>query len=294
MRTYLSDISGAFDKVFKPYLLAKLQRAGVGEIYLKFLDSYLAPRYGQVLVQGSASERFPIDDSVYQGTVLGPPLWNTFFADVNDAARSSGGSEEMFADDLSVFQIFDLDQPTAECEAILNKCKTNVHKWGKTNRVSFDASKEHTIILHPSAHHGETFKLLGCPVDTDLRAHSAVAQVLSKIRPKVTAILRSRGYYDVPGLIMQFKAHVWGIIESHIGGYVHAASTLLDNMDGVQRRFLRELDLIPEQAFLEFNFAPPSLRRHIAGVPETRILCKPATHMVRNWYARLVYMICRG
>ena len=38
---YLSDISGAFDKVVKPYLMAKFQRAGVGEIFLNFLGSGL-------------------------------------------------------------------------------------------------------------------------------------------------------------------------------------------------------------------------------------------------------------
>ena len=166
---YLNDISGAFDKVFAPYLLAKLQRAGVGETFLNFLASYLAPRRGQVLVQGAASDEFGIDDSVYQGTVLGPPLWNTFFADVDEPARSTGGKEKMFADDLSVFQPFDRLTPPEECKAVLKKCKDNVHKWGKRNRVTFDAAKEHMIILHPSEHHEEAFKLLGCIIDPDLR-----------------------------------------------------------------------------------------------------------------------------
>ena len=43
---YLSDITGAFDRVFKVYLLAKLYAAGVGPQYLNFLDSYLEPRKG--------------------------------------------------------------------------------------------------------------------------------------------------------------------------------------------------------------------------------------------------------
>ena len=37
---YLSDISGAFDRVSKEYLLAKLSAAGVGSTYLNFLDAY--------------------------------------------------------------------------------------------------------------------------------------------------------------------------------------------------------------------------------------------------------------
>ena len=100
-------------------------------------------------------------------------------------------------------------------------------------------------------------------IDVDLRMHSAVDQVLGKIRPKITAILRTRGYYSTPDLILQFKTHIWGLIEVNIGGYFHAAASLLDKFDGAQNHFLRELGLSPAQAFLEFNFAPPSLRRHI-------------------------------
>ena len=49
--TWLNDISGAFDRVFKPYLVAKLHDFGVGPLFLNFLDSYLSPRKGQVVVQ---------------------------------------------------------------------------------------------------------------------------------------------------------------------------------------------------------------------------------------------------
>ena len=65
-----------FDRVFKSYLLSKLYAAGVGTTYLNFLDSYLAPRRGKVVVQGESSEIFDIEDSVYQGTVFEPLLWS--------------------------------------------------------------------------------------------------------------------------------------------------------------------------------------------------------------------------
>jgi hypothetical protein len=75
---YLSDISGAFDRVFKLYILAKLYAAGVGPRYLNFLESYLAPRKGRVVVQGTFSDEISLENSVFQGTVFGPPLWNAF------------------------------------------------------------------------------------------------------------------------------------------------------------------------------------------------------------------------
>ena len=60
---YLGDISGAFDRVDKVYLLAKLSEAGVGPTFLSFLNAYLEPRAGQVLVEGTASKLFEIANS---------------------------------------------------------------------------------------------------------------------------------------------------------------------------------------------------------------------------------------
>jgi len=127
---FLSDISGAFDRVCKEYLLAKLQGFGIGETMLKFLDSYLAP------------------------------LWNSFFSDVGVPAKSTGGREEKFADDLNVFQEFDQRKSLAEVHNTLQKCRDEVHKWGRTSRVSFDPSKEHLVVLHPIEYHGACFKFL--------------------------------------------------------------------------------------------------------------------------------------
>ena len=125
---FLSDISGAFDRVSKEILLSKLQGFGVGETCLRFLDSYLAPRIGNVVVQGKMSENMIQDNSVFQGTVLGPPLWNSFFSDVSVPAQSSGGQESMFADDLNVFQKFERLQPIAEVQGTLERCRRDVHK----------------------------------------------------------------------------------------------------------------------------------------------------------------------
>ena len=39
----------------------------------------LAPRTAHVVVGGTRSHDFTIENSVFQGTVLGPVLWNCFF-----------------------------------------------------------------------------------------------------------------------------------------------------------------------------------------------------------------------
>ena len=235
------------------------------------------------------SEDMIIDNSVFQGTVLGPPLWNSFFSDVSVPAQSTGGQESMFADDLNVFQKFGRLQPLPELTSSMQKCRTNVHGWGRTNRVSFDAVKEHVVVLHPVQNHGAAFKLLGCMVDTDLRMQSAIDQLTSKINPKITAILRTRAYYSVPQLIMQFKTHIWGLMEFNMGGFFHAATSLLAQIDRAQDRFLRELGISSEQALLEFNFPSPQIRRNIGilGLLHKRVLglCHPSYDLLLPWYS---------
>ena len=273
---YLSDISGAFDRVCKEYLIAKLQAAGIGQTYLNFLDAYLAPRMAQVLVEGSRSDIFEIANSVFQGTVLGPPLWNLFFADIVVPASSTGGDTSAFADDLSVFQEFDNRTSGDEVFSTLRKCRHEVHEWGQTNRVMFDADKEHLILIHPIHAQGDPFKLIGLLTDCKLTMNYAIDAMLAKIRPKIVAILRTRTHYDTATLIQQFKTHVWGLMECQSGGIFHASTTLLNKIDGTHRRFLRDIGVSEAAAFLEHNFASPTLRRNIAilGALHKRVLGK--------------------
>jgi hypothetical protein len=76
---FLSDISGAFDRVPRERLAAKLRKAGVGSKMIAFVIDYLAPRCAGVAVGGALSELVALSNMVFQGTVLGPPLWNVFF-----------------------------------------------------------------------------------------------------------------------------------------------------------------------------------------------------------------------
>ena len=127
-------------------------------------------------------------------------------------------------------------------------------------------------------------------IDLDLRMHTAIDQLLSKIRPKSTAILRTRGYYSNAELLSQYKTHVWCLVELHVGGYFHAATTLLDKIDQVQNSFLHKLDISVSKAFLDFNFAPTVLRRTIGilGLLHKRVLgqCHRSFDKLLPWYTQ--------
>ena len=61
-----------------------------------------------------------------------------------------------------------------------------------------------------------------------------------------------------------YKSQVLSYIESGVTGYYHAAPSILDGIDRVQRRLLRELGLSPEETLERYKLAPLQTRRDIA------------------------------
>jgi hypothetical protein len=277
---YLSDISGAFDKVSRCLLIGKLSQMGLPSSFLDFLNSYLLPREGRVRVEGCISDIMLLCDMVFQGTVLGPSLWNGFFGDV--AWHVPQGQQELnlFADDLSVMTSVPQHVSNDVVLHELGETQARAHAWGSRNQVQFDPSKEYMKILHPSLGAGDDFKLLGTLFDARLSMQSCLDDLLAKIRPKIRAMLRLRHLYSQSAMCDQYKCHIWSLKEYSNGALLLAAPSQLKRLDKVQRWFLHELDLTDTAAFITFNFAPPSLRRAIAmlGFLHKRVLklCHPS------------------
>ena len=80
---YCSDVSGAFDRVAKDRICDKIRVSGLPPKVVKFLESWLEDRVSNVVVSGFESIDEVLANSVFQGTVLGPALWNLFYSDAN-------------------------------------------------------------------------------------------------------------------------------------------------------------------------------------------------------------------
>ena len=103
---YCSDVAGAFDRVSSSRLVDKLKAKRFHPDIVKVIESWLKPRRAAVIVGGAKSDEFSIKDMIYQGTVLGPPLWNTFFEDASAAIREFSFEEIVYADDLNASREF--------------------------------------------------------------------------------------------------------------------------------------------------------------------------------------------
>ena len=124
---YCSDVSGAFDKVSSSRLVQKLQNLGVSDPLLTLLSSWLKFRNAVVVVDGAFSEEALLRDMVYQGTVLGPPLWNSFFADARFVIQDCDFKDTFFADDLNCYKSFSPDATTKSVIHNLEECQSSLH-----------------------------------------------------------------------------------------------------------------------------------------------------------------------
>ena len=118
--------------------------------------------------------------------------------------------------------------------------------------------------MHPTVGNGNPFKLLGCLFDPFLYMDCAIDATVKKIRPKLKSLLRTRAFYSIPDMVLQYKAPILSLLECHTGAIYHAEDKHLRRLDALQNMFLRAMGLDDKRAFLEFNIAPLGLRRDIA------------------------------
>ena len=77
------------------------------------------------------------------------------------------------------------------------------------------------------------------------------------------SVLRPRRFFSERQLFGLFKCQVLSYIESGVAAYYHAAPSLLQRLDRVQNRFLRELGVSAEDSIEKYRLAPLTSRRDI-------------------------------
>ena len=103
---YCSDVSGAFDRVSSERLVRKLANYGVHADLLGVIKSWLRTRQAHVVIAGNRSDSFGLANMVFQGTVWGPTLWNTYFGEAACVLQGNGFVIVIYADDYNAFKPF--------------------------------------------------------------------------------------------------------------------------------------------------------------------------------------------
>ena len=115
---------------------------------MNFLASWLEDRISNVIVSGALSPDSVLANNVFQGTVLGPPLWNLFYADGCRATIKYFFTKTVFADDYNCWKAFPSRIGRSEILRQCGACQARLHEWGAANNMKFDPSKESFYVSH--------------------------------------------------------------------------------------------------------------------------------------------------
>ena len=222
---------------------------------LLVIQSLLYAREARVAVGGEFSKDMSIQTMVYQGTVLGPPLWNVYYADAAAAVNLIGFLEIVFADDLNCFKDFGFNVTYETMREEMNQCQLELHKWGKANQVSFDPGKESKHILALNGGEGSNFRLLGVPFDHALSMRAAVEELVSEASLKIASMVRSGRYFTDVELVNLYKSQLVSYVTYRTAAIYHACDSTLAPLNNFQDRFLRELGISTEDALVHFKAA---------------------------------------
>ena len=79
-------------------------------------------------MEGQRSDKMLLRNTVFQGTVLGPTLWNLFCEDAWRATHEAGFVAIVYADDLNGFRQFEHNASVDSVTSEAKKCQTELRK----------------------------------------------------------------------------------------------------------------------------------------------------------------------
>ena len=131
---------------------------------------------------------------------------------------------------------------------LLLRCRA----WEK----QIDADNEEFVVIHRTRFEGESFRLLGVVFDPQLLMHDAVHKLAIDAGWGLLSLLRVRAFHSQASMVKLYKTQILSFLESATPAIAHAAPSVLERIDRVQRRFLREIGVGVLEAFERYKLAP--------------------------------------
>ena len=272
------DISKAFDRVWHPGLLVKLRALGFAGKLLHWLADYLRNRSMKVILNGKSSSTKFINAGVPQGSILGPLLFIIF---IDDITLDISSTSILYADDVTLMSFIKSKEERIPAAASLNQDLCNIEKWATSWNVLFGAAKCKTVTIsnrqdakdsHPCLQffgttltETETVELLGLTLSKDLSWKHDVTS-MAKSAAQRTGLLRRVAPYLLPTQrAMIYKAIIRSKMEYASSAWFGATPTALSQLDAVQRRAIRIIDL-PEDDLISHQIQPLGTRREVGAL----------------------------
>ncbi len=241
------DVSKAFDKVYHPALLQKLENMGIRGNLLRWIKSYLSDRKQRVVINGVESDLRDINASVPQGSILGPLL---FLCHVNDIVDNLETLPYLFADDTSLYCEIDPTDVPGTFDMI-NRDLVRLSTWANTWRVQFNATKTVYMIVsnkkqapnYPNLYlHGQVLhrvnehKHLGITLSSKMKWDSYVEQITIKAASRLNGIKRISHIITRRAKITLYQTLVLPVLEYGSVLYDNCTTILKNRVEQIQRK----------------------------------------------------------
>ena len=140
----LIDLSKAFDSICHSTLLLKLNSLGTSSQALKWFESYLTDRKQSTRLGTSLSDELTITHCVFQGSILGPMLFNLYINDLPSAVNSS--STDSYVDNTKIYRSF-LAKNMNSCLVKMTEDLSLIAGWCCSHQLLINPSKTKLIFF---------------------------------------------------------------------------------------------------------------------------------------------------
>jgi len=271
------DFSKAFDSIVYSKLLFKLSSLGISGKLLAWLAAFLHNRSQCVAIENIFSSISSVISGVPQGSVLGPVLFLVFINDI-DVICHGRSRMKLFADDLKIYNIVDITNPTATLQLSLD----HLVEWSAEWQLPINIKKCSVLTINRSESHktltASNYYLDGSPlvkstsvmdlgikINSDLSFQSHIGSIVSKARQRVGVLFRGFHTRQVSFLKKAYITYIRPLLEynSNIWNPTHVY--LIDLMENVQRAFTKRVKALSQLSYIErlgiFSLESLELRR---------------------------------
>ena len=255
----LFDFTKAFDVVNHSILLDKLIALGITGKVLLWVRDFLTGREMNVLVEGRKSVTKQVASGVPQGSVLGPLLFLLYINFINFEIVSP---TKIFADDLKLYISFaagsreEALQAMGQCQRDIGTLFQVSSSWGlalnPSKCIALRFSRQRTSPLglgqndcyyidNAQIPFRECASDLGVCIDTSLKFHQHVSNIVNKAGGVLTSILKTTVNRDSSFMLPIYSSHVRPLLEyaSSIWNLGYVGDTR--QLESIQRRWTREI-----------------------------------------------------
>eukprot|EP00959_Pyramimonas_sp_CCMP1952_P272581 5698493-Pyramimonas_sp.AAC.1 len=115
--------------------------------------------------------------------------------------------EVVCADNLNAWRALPATTSHEGTYSQLRSCRSSLHEWGRANRVTFDAGKEHFHVVSRARPAGDIFKIVGVLFDAELVVCDAVQSCVAAASWRIYSLIRTRPCFFDAEVVNLYKSH---------------------------------------------------------------------------------------